>query len=102
LYCTVHGLSRARKITPTEDATGLRSESVRNESSGDDTDVVMRRLTRLVANPMDVVIQMLLTCRGQALDFQQYFQEDEILGTDEDTDIDELAIGKIRHIRGSE
>jgi len=53
-----------------------------------------------VANPMDIVIQMLLTCRGQALDFQQYFQGDEILGTDEDTD--ELAIGKIRHIRGSE
>jgi hypothetical protein len=69
---------------------------------GDDTDVVMRRLTRLVANPMDIVIQMLLTCSGQALDFQQYFQGDEILGTDEDTDIDELAIGKIRHIRGSE
>jgi hypothetical protein len=51
---------------------------------------------------MDIVIQMLLTCRGQALDFQQYFQGDEILGTDEDTDIDELAIWKIRHIRGSE
>jgi hypothetical protein len=41
---------------------------------------------------------MLVTCRGRALDFQQYFQEAEILDLDEDTDIDELAMGRIRHI----
>jgi hypothetical protein len=69
---------------------------------GDDTDVVMRRLTRLVANPTNVVIQILVTCRSQALDFQQYFQKDEILDLDEDTDIDESATGKIRHVGGSE
>jgi hypothetical protein len=56
---------------------------------GEDTDVVMRRLTRLVANSAEVVIKMLVTCRGRALDFQQYFQEDDILDLDEDIDLDD-------------
>jgi hypothetical protein len=55
-----------------------------------------------VANPTNVVIQILVTCRSQVLDFQQYFQKDEILDLDEDTDIDESAMGKIRHVGGSE
>jgi hypothetical protein len=69
---------------------------------GEDTDVVMRRLARLVVNSTDVVIKLLVTCRGRALDFQQYFQEDGILDLDEDIDLDDLATWRIRHIGGSE
>jgi hypothetical protein len=71
-------------------------------SLGADTDAVLRRLTRLVANSTEVIIKMLVTCRGRALDFQQYFQEDDILDLDEDIDLDDLAMWKIRHIGGSE
>ena len=69
---------------------------------GEDTDVVMRRLTRLVAKSTEIVIKLLVTCRGRALDFQQYFQKDDILDLDEDIDLDDLATWKIRHIGGSE
>ncbi len=69
---------------------------------GDETDVVMRRLTRLVANSTEVIIKMVVTCRGRALDFQQYFQEDEILDLDEDLDSDDAALWKIRHVGDSE
>jgi hypothetical protein len=72
------------------------------QALGEDTDVVMRRLTRLVAKSTNVVIKMLVTCRGKALDFQQYFQEDEILDLDEDMDADESALWKIRHIGDGE
>lgn len=72
------------------------------KSLWEDTDVVMRRLTRLVDNSTEVVIKMLVTCRGRALDFQQYFHEDDILDLDEEAEIDALAMWKIRHIASRE
>ncbi|KUJ07779.1 uncharacterized protein LY89DRAFT_352668 [Mollisia scopiformis] len=70
-------------------------------SMGGETDTVMRRLTRLVANSTDVTFKMLVTCRGRALDFQQYFHPD-ILDLDEDIEVDDMAMWNIKHIRGSE
>lgn len=67
-------------------------------SLGEDTDTVMKRLTRLVDKSTDVVIKMLVTCRGRALDFQQYFEQDNILDLDDELETDELAMWNIRHI----
>lgn len=68
----------------------------------DDTDDVMRRLKRLVSNTTEVTFKMLVTCRGRALDFQQYFQEDERLDLDEYMDLDDSAMWNITHIGGRE
>jgi hypothetical protein len=67
-------------------------------SLGKDTDAVMRRLTRLLAKPMEAVFKLLVTSRGQSLDFQQYFEEVDILDLQEDTEVDDSALWKIRNI----
>jgi hypothetical protein len=67
---------------------------------GKDTDAVMRRLTRLIARPMEAVFKLLVTCRGQSLDFQQYFADIDILDLQEDTEVDDAAMWKIRNVGG--
>jgi hypothetical protein len=67
-------------------------------SLNDDTDAVMRRLTRLVDTPTKTVIKMLVACRGRALNFQQYFHPDDILDLDEDPEPDDSAMWKIKHL----
>jgi hypothetical protein len=69
-------------------------------SLGSDTDAVMRRLTRLLARPMEAVFKLLATCRGQSLDFQQYFEDIDILDLQEDTEVDDAAMWKIRNVGG--
>lgn len=69
---------------------------------GRDTDAVMRRLTRLVANSTEILFKLLVTCRGQALDFQQYFDPSDILDLDEDVDLDDSAMWKIKNIGSSD
>lgn len=69
-------------------------------SLGKDTDAVMRRLTRLLAKPMEAVFKLLVTCRGQSLDFQQYFEGIDVLDLQEDTEVDDTAMWKIRNIGG--
>lgn len=69
-------------------------------SLGKDTDAVMRRLTRLTAKPMEAVFKLLVTCRGRSLDFQQYFEDIDILDLQEDTEVDDAAMWKIRNVRG--
>jgi hypothetical protein len=69
-------------------------------SLGKDTDAVMRRLTRLIARPMEAVFKLLVTCRGQSLDFQQYFADIDILDLQEDTEVDDAAMWKIRNVGG--
>jgi hypothetical protein len=65
-----------------------------------DTNAVMRRLTRLLTKPMEAVFKLLVSCRGQSLDFQQYFENIDILDLQEDTEVDDSAMWKIRNIGG--
>jgi hypothetical protein len=69
-------------------------------SLGKDTDAVMRRLTRLLTRPMEADFKLLVTCRGRSLDFQQYFEDIYILDLQEDTEVDDAAMWKIRNIGG--
>lgn len=66
----------------------------------EDTDAVMRHLTWLVSNTTEVTFKLLVTCRGRALDFQQYFHEDDILDIEEDVDRDDSAMWTITHVGG--
>ena len=67
-----------------------------------DTNAIMRRLTRLVAKPTKVVFKLLVTCRGQSLEFQQYFENIDILDLEENVDLDDSAIWKIKNIGGGD
>jgi len=65
---------------------------------GKDTDAIMRRLTRLITKPMETVFKLLVTCRGQSLDFHQYFQEVDTLDLQEDMDVDDAAMWNVRNV----
>lgn len=67
-------------------------------SLGNCTDAVMRRLTRLIAKPMEAVFKLLITCRGQGLDFHRYFEAIDTLDLQEDVEVDDAAMWKIENI----
>lgn len=68
-----------------------------NLSLGKDTCAVLRRLTRLMTRPMETVFKLLVTCRGQSLDIHQYFEDNDTLDLQEDTEVDDAAMWKIRN-----
>ena len=57
----------------------------------EETDCFMRRLKRLVNIPEDVIFKLLVTCRGRALDFQQYFDDEEVLDLEGEIEMDDTA-----------
>jgi hypothetical protein len=57
-------------------------------------------LTRLLARPLEAVFKLLVTYRGQSLDFQQYFEDIDILDLQEDTEVDDAAMWKIKNVGG--
>jgi hypothetical protein len=70
------------------------------ESLGRDIGAVMRRLCRLVVKSTEVIFKLLVTCRGQSLEFQQYFQDTDILDLQEDVELDDLAMWRVRNVGG--
>lgn len=67
---------------------------------GDETDEVMRRLKRLASGSENVIFKLLVTCRGRALDFHQYFDKEEVLEMEEEIEMNDMADWKINNFRG--
>ncbi|CZT08040.1 uncharacterized protein RCO7_09598 [Rhynchosporium graminicola] len=61
-------------------------------------DAIMRRLTRLVTKHTDLVFKLLVTSRGRSMNLQQYFDDEDILDLPKDSELNDSAMWKIRHM----
>jgi hypothetical protein len=59
-----------------------------------ETDVVIRRLTRLAAGHHDIVFKLLVTCQGRALEVSKYFV-DQTMDMDEEIEPDDSSSWRI-------
>ena len=66
-------------------------------SLGRETDAIVRRLTRLVVKSEEVILKVLITCRGRSLDFHKYFDNQDILDLQEDIEDDDIAMWRIKN-----
>ncbi|KAF7549934.1 hypothetical protein G7Z17_g6068 [Cylindrodendrum hubeiense] len=62
-----------------------------------DTDAVIRRLTRLTRKRDDIVFKLLVTCRGRASDIVQYFTG-HVLDMDESVEADDSSTWQIANL----